>query len=108
MSFHEKTGDGGPLTDWAPTAHMTCVRCGQGELAEQAISTAFWRRGGLAVIRGIPAMVCRTCGEEYIGDATALALDRLRGSGLDDSQAATRIEVPVFDFAAGPGKAPRR
>jgi len=78
--------------------HVLCDRCEQGLLTEQPIQTAFWRGEGLVVIRNIPAMVCQTCGEEYVADLTAIALDRMRGNGLTAMGSAERMIVPVLDY----------
>lgn len=85
---HEATKENAPL----------CTRCELGALRPRHIETAFWRDGGLIVIRNIPAMVCPTCGEEYVGDRTALGLDRMRGNGFSGHSASERMIVPVFDY----------
>ncbi len=77
---------------------MQCQRCGHVHMVPEQISTAFWRDEGLVVIRDIPAMVCASCREEYVDDATALAIDMMRGAGLRADGAVARIEVPVFSF----------
>lgn len=82
----------------ADPAALLCKRCELGELQPKHIETAFWRNGGLMVIRNIPAMVCPTCGEEYVADQTALGLDRMRGDDFSPHSAAERIIVPVFQY----------
>ena len=93
MSLNEATeaavnGNASPL----------CDRCGDGHLQEQPIQTAFWRAGGLVVIRNIPAMVCSVCGEEYVADRTAIGLDRMRGAGLATAGPIEPMIVPVVDY----------
>lgn len=78
--------------------YVLCDRCEQGLLTEQPIQTAFWRGEGLVVIRNIPAMVCQTCGEEYVADRTAIGLDRMRGKGFAAMGAVERMIVPVLDY----------
>ena len=77
-----------------------CTRCGEANLAPKAISMAFWRTRGLVVVDDVPALVCAGCGEEYIADDTAVALDYLRGAGFDIETANRVITVPVFRFAS--------
>lgn len=79
---------------------MTCRRCGSRGLGSELIKIAFWRDGGLIVIRNIPAMVCQTCGEEYVGDRTVLDLDRMRGDRFEGHAVSERMIVPVIDFEA--------
>jgi len=80
-----------------------CKRCELGGLKPKHIETAFWRNGGLMVIRNIPAMVCPTCGEEYVADETALGLDRMRGNGFSLHSASERMIVPVFEYTENEG-----
>ena len=84
--------------------HVLCDRCEQGLLAEKPIQTAFWRRDDLVVIRNIPAMVCQTCGEEYVASRTAIGLDRMRGNGFAATGSNERMIVPVLDYV-DPGSA---
>lgn len=86
-------------------ANVLCDRCEQGLLTEQSIRTAFWRGEGLVVIRNIPAMVCPTCGEEYVSDRTAIGLDRMRGNGFFTVSSVESMSVPVIDYVdPGPSK----
>lgn len=78
--------------------HVLCDRCENGLLTEQAIRTAFWRDEGLVVVRNIPAMVCQTCGEEYVADRTAIGLDGMRGRGFPATGSVDRMIVPVVDY----------
>lgn len=80
---------------------MPCNRCGGGPLTEDEIKTAFWVDDRLVVVQGIPAMVCTTCGEEYVSDHTAVRLDQIkasRGRGTADAE----MTVPVFNFGTLP------
>lgn len=77
---------------------VTCSRCHGGALRPERISTAFWQGEGLVVIRGIPAMVCVDCGEQFIDDRTARGLDRMHGEGFSELQARNHMVVPVFEF----------
>lgn len=81
-------------------ASMVCTKCGSQDVMAKAISTAFWTGMDLRVIRDIPALVCQSCGEEFISDHTAMTIDMMRGGGLRPSEAETHIQVPVFSFPA--------
>lgn len=87
-----------PIRPSAMGLRIVCDHCADGVLKSTCITTAFWQDDGLVVIRNIPAMVCPTCGEEYVDDATVVALDRMRGAGFAGCVAAEPLPVPVFDF----------
>jgi hypothetical protein len=56
-------------------------------------------RGGLTlVVKGVPAQVCETCGEEYLDEETTARL-------LRDAERAARegVQVEVRTFAASTG-----
>ncbi|MGJ8561632.1 MAG: type II toxin-antitoxin system MqsA family antitoxin [Litorimonas sp.] len=91
-----------PESILAGSEALLCKRCELGELQTKRIETAFWRNGGLMVIRNIPAMVCPTCGEEYVADQTALGLDRMRGNGFASHSVSERMIVPVFEYPQHP------
>lgn len=85
-------------TGTVPVEQMPCDRCGGGVLSPQRVKIAFWSGDGLVVVRNIPAMVCGTCGEEYLSDHAAMGLDRMRGEGFAAHDGTERISVPVIDF----------
>ena len=95
------------LSDSAVTGPMTqsvnCMKCGSDKMAEQSISIAFWAGKEPCLIRGIPALVCEACGEEFISDETAMGLDMMRGNGFRREDAADFIQVPVYSFTASSG-----
>lgn len=68
-------------------------------MVEGPVHSAFWHDERLVVVEGIPALVCRRCGEQFYDDATAIRLDLLRGSGFPVERARRVIEVPVFAYA---------
>ncbi|MCZ8153338.1 MAG: type II toxin-antitoxin system MqsA family antitoxin [Rhodobacteraceae bacterium] len=91
--------DAAPIQSGAMAQRIVCDRCTDSPLRASRISTAFWQGDGLVVLRNIPAMICPACGEEYVDDATVVALDRMRGNGFAGCVAADPLPVPVFDFA---------
>ncbi|HJV60942.1 MAG TPA: YgiT-type zinc finger protein [Albitalea sp.] len=88
----------------APLA-FACTGCGSADVHAQRVRSAFWHDERLVVIDGIPALVCRRCGEQFFDDATAIGLDLLRGNGFPPEAAVGTIEVPVFDYAERPARA---
>ena len=78
--------------------NILCDRCEEGLLTRKQIQTAFWRGNALVVVRNIPAMVCQTCGEEWVTDRTANGLDQMRGKGFTAMGSVERMIVPVLDY----------
>ncbi len=75
-----------------------CPRCGGGPVEERAISSVFWRGEGAIMIRDVPAMICTHCGEDFISDATARELDRIRNTGFAGGASDDQICMPVFKY----------
>jgi YgiT-type zinc finger domain-containing protein len=74
---------------------MTCVICRHGETRD-GTTTVTLERGGLTlVVKGVPARVCESCGEEYLDEETTARL-------LRDAERAARegVQVEVRSFAA--------
>lgn len=74
-----------------------CPRCNV-RLAEGTIQTAIWQGERLAVVEGIPAHVCRQCGDQYYDDDVSEALRRLSEEGFPTEAAQRIIQVPVFSL----------
>lgn len=74
---------------------MKCVICKHGEVVSGATTITLERGRTTLVIKGVPARVCQTCGEEYVDEATTRDL-------LDVVEAAERtgVQVEVRQFAA--------
>ena len=77
------------------TSNAVCPVCNV-LLATGEVRTAIWQGDRLAVVEGVPALVCRSCGEQFYDDDVSEALRRLGEEGFPDAEAARRIEVPVF------------
>jgi len=93
-------------TSAAPPAQQpSCTSCAGGRLARDNVRTALWQGDDLVIVEGIPALVCQSCGERYFEDETAMALDFMRGGGLEEGTAIRRVSVPVFAYAP-PGSGP--
>ena len=71
-----------------------CLLCG-GDTAFQRVTAENWWGDNLALVEGVPAMVCQQCGEQYFDSETCKALDQLRKAA---PPAKRKVEVPVFVF----------
>ncbi|AKX94356.1 MULTISPECIES: YgiT-type zinc finger protein [Neomoorella] len=71
-----------------------CPVCG-GTLEEKLIQLDFRYKGRLIVIEGVPAQVCKDCGEQLISARTSKDIDVLLDS---DIKPIKQINVPVLPF----------
>ena len=55
---------------------MKCVICKQGETRLGKATVTLERNGMTLVVKGVPARLCQTCGEEYVDGEIAAALLR--------------------------------
>jgi YgiT-type zinc finger domain-containing protein len=62
------------------------------------VRSAFWHNERLVVIEDVPALVCKTCGEQFYDDAAVLMIDRMRNNGFPPEEAVGELRVPVFTF----------
>ncbi|MBE3580777.1 MAG: type II toxin-antitoxin system MqsA family antitoxin [Thermoanaerobacteraceae bacterium] len=74
--------------------YIICPVCG-GTLEERTIQLDFRYKGRLVVIEGVPAQVCRDCGEQLISAKTSKDIDALLES---DIKPIRQIAVPVLPF----------
>jgi YgiT-type zinc finger domain-containing protein len=74
---------------------VKCVICRHGEIKPGSVTVTLERGTAILVVKGVPARVCRTCGEEYVDEATTQHL-------LDAVAAAegAGVQVGVRQFAA--------
>lgn len=76
-----------------------CERCGKdGTMEQGTVRRAFVHGDRVAVVEGIPAIVCRACGAEYCDDSASLVQNFLRGDGFRADDAVSHLDVPVFRF----------
>lgn len=85
-------------------APAICSLCGDGELRETRVRSAFFEGERLVVVEDIPALVCQTCGEQFFDDTTAVRLDLLRGAGFPSGMSCGELRVPVFSLEPGRGE----
>jgi YgiT-type zinc finger domain-containing protein len=74
---------------------MRCVICKAGETAPGTVTVTLQRGDTVIIIRGVPAAVCRNCGEYYLDEAVASKLYR---QGEEAVQ--RRAEVEILRYAA--------
>ncbi len=74
---------------------MKCVICKHGEVTPGTTTVTLERGHTTLVVKGVPAQVCLTCGEEYVDDEAARGL-------LDTAEAAVRtgVQIEVRQYAA--------
>ncbi len=74
---------------------MTCVICKNGEVTTGTTTVTLERGHTTLVVKGVPARVCLTCGEEYVDDMTTQGL-------LETAETAVRtgVQVEIRQFAA--------
>ncbi|MBF0366358.1 MAG: type II toxin-antitoxin system MqsA family antitoxin [Oligoflexia bacterium] len=53
---------------------MKCVICKHGETIPGEMTSTFERNDTIVVVKGVPAEVCRSCGEGYISQETTKKL----------------------------------
>ena len=53
---------------------MTCVICKNGDVTGGTTTVTLERGHTTLVVKGFPARVCLTCGEEYVDDITTKGL----------------------------------
>jgi YgiT-type zinc finger domain-containing protein len=78
---------------------MLCTACGGSAVLDDKVRSAFWHDDRLVVVEGIPALVCKRCGERFYDDRAAIDLDRMMGNGFPPELAQRVMQVPVFDYA---------
>jgi YgiT-type zinc finger domain-containing protein len=74
---------------------VKCVICTHGEVGPGTTTVTLERGGITLVVKGVPARVCQTCGEECVDEETTRDL-------LEAAAAAERtgVQVEVRQFAA--------
>jgi len=74
---------------------VKCVICKQGEVTTGTTTVTLERGMTTLVVKGVPASVCQTCGEEYVDEATTE--DLLEAVATAER---TGVQVEVRQFAA--------
>ena len=69
---------------------MKCPICRTGETAPGKATVTLEHQGLTLVVRGVPARVCRNCGEEYVEETEAA---RLLGAAEEAARAGVKVDV---------------
>jgi YgiT-type zinc finger domain-containing protein len=73
---------------------MKCVICKQGETRSGTSTVTLERNGTTLVVKGVPAQVCRNCGEEYVDESTTASLLKTA-----EEVACVGVQVDVRQYA---------
>ena len=74
---------------------MKCAICKIGETQPGKATVTLTRGQMTLVVKGVPALVCANCGEEYVDEATSAKL-----LTLADDAAKAGVEVDVREYVA--------
>ena len=74
---------------------LRCEYCGY-DTHEDIIKAAFWMDDGLIAIEGIPARLCRGCGEQFFDEQITEMIQKLLTNPIAEPE--RQIRVPVYDF----------
>jgi len=74
---------------------MSCSFC-DGELEERLVQHEYRWEGKLFVFEGVPARVCRQCGEMYFDAQVVKAMER---AVLQQLEPARILQVPLFVYS---------
>ena len=74
---------------------MKCVICKKGESSDGTTTVTLERDKAILVIRGVPAQVCRNCGEAYVDETVTDQLLR-----VPEEAVRSGIQVDVREYVA--------
>jgi YgiT-type zinc finger domain-containing protein len=72
---------------------MKCTTCGQAEPQSGTTTVTVEREGTMLVMRGVPALVCPNCGEDYVSEETAR---RISAAAAEVVQRGIKVEVRQY------------
>jgi len=72
---------------------MKCTTCGQAEPQSGTTTVTVEREGAMLVMRGVPALVCPNCGEDYVSEETAR---RISAAAAEVVQRGIKVEVRQY------------
>ena len=72
---------------------MICSICQLGEPAEGTTTVTLEKDGSTLVVKGVPALVCPNCGEEYVSDEVS---QRLLQAAEKAAQKGATVDVMVY------------
>jgi YgiT-type zinc finger domain-containing protein len=74
---------------------MRCVICQYGETEPGTTTVTLTRGETTVVIRDVPALICTTCGEEYVDAETGARLSQIAERAVDEG-----VQVDVRRYQA--------
>ena len=74
---------------------MMCTICKIGETRPGKATVTLTRDQMTLVVKGVPALICANCGEEYVAEATSAKL-----LTLAEDAAKAGVEVDVREYVA--------
>ena len=74
---------------------MRCVICKRGETRPGTATVTLERDGTTLVVKGVPAQVCVTCGEEYVDEVAASRLLEVAQAAVEEG-----VQVEVRRYVA--------
>ena len=75
---------------------MTCVIWKSGETRPGAATVTLEREGATVVIKGVPARVCKNCGEEYVDEGITAHLLKTAEAAV---KAGVQVDVRTYEAA---------
>lgn len=72
---------------------MKCTTCGQAEPQSGTTTVTVERDGATLVMKGVPALVCPNCGEDYVSEETAR---RISAAAVDVADKGIKVEVRQY------------
>jgi YgiT-type zinc finger domain-containing protein len=77
-------------------APLICVICKNGQTQPGTATVTFERDGTTIVIKGVPARVCKNCGEEYVEEGITT---RLLRTAEEDARSGIQVDVRNYQAA---------
>lgn len=75
---------------------MKCVICKKGDTRSGTATVTLERDGATVVIKGVPARVCGTCGEEYVAEGVTA---RLLKTAEEAARSGAQVDVRTYAAA---------
>ncbi|HET6455092.1 MAG TPA: type II toxin-antitoxin system MqsA family antitoxin [Armatimonadota bacterium] len=75
---------------------MKCLVCKVGETEPGKATVTLERDGLTMVVKGVPAMVCRNCGEEYVDEETT---EHLLKTAEEEASEGAQVDIREYKAA---------
>lgn len=74
---------------------MRCLICKRGSTVLGTTTVTLEQGGLIMVIKGVPAQVCKNCGEAYVDEKVA---SELLSSAKEAAKAGAEVEVEIWEY----------